>query len=29
MEDGTLVFPLMAENGNGDVYSMIIYSTDN
>ncbi|KAF8291418.1 putative trans-sialidase, Group II [Trypanosoma cruzi] len=29
MEDGTLVFPLMAKSGNGDVYSMIIYSTDN
>ncbi|PWV00871.1 putative trans-sialidase, Group II [Trypanosoma cruzi] len=28
MEDGTLVFPLMAESGNGVVYSMIIYSTD-
>ncbi|KAF5217584.1 hypothetical protein ECC02_009543 [Trypanosoma cruzi] len=28
MEDGTLVFPLMAKSGNGDVYSMIIYSTD-
>ncbi|RNC32828.1 trans-sialidase, partial [Trypanosoma cruzi] len=29
MEDGTLVFPLMAKSGNGVVYSMIIYSTDN
>ncbi|KAF8291014.1 putative trans-sialidase, Group II [Trypanosoma cruzi] len=29
MEDGTLVFPLMAKSGNGAVYSMIIYSTDN
>ncbi|KAF8289386.1 putative trans-sialidase, Group II [Trypanosoma cruzi] len=28
MEDGTLVFSLMAKSGNGDVYSMIIYSTD-
>ncbi|KAF8285035.1 putative trans-sialidase, Group II, partial [Trypanosoma cruzi] len=28
MEDGTLVFPLMAKSGNGDVYSMIIYSKD-
>ncbi|KAF8284886.1 putative trans-sialidase, Group II [Trypanosoma cruzi] len=29
MEDGTLVFPLMAKSGNGDVFSMIIYSTNN
>ncbi|RNC61195.1 trans-sialidase-like protein, partial [Trypanosoma cruzi] len=29
MEDGTLVFSLMAESGNDGVYSMIIYSTDN
>ncbi|RNC33841.1 trans-sialidase-like protein [Trypanosoma cruzi] len=29
MEDGTLVFPLMAKSGNGDVYSMIICSTNN
>ncbi|KAF5215389.1 hypothetical protein ECC02_011937, partial [Trypanosoma cruzi] len=29
MEDGTLVFPLMARSGNGVVYSMIIYSKDN
>ncbi|EAN82320.1 putative trans-sialidase, Group II [Trypanosoma cruzi] len=29
MEDGTLVFPLMAKSGNGEFYSMIIYSTDN
>ncbi|KAF5217155.1 hypothetical protein ECC02_009986 [Trypanosoma cruzi] len=29
MEGGTLVFPLMAQSGNGVVYSMIIYSTDN
>ncbi|EKF27921.1 trans-sialidase, putative, partial [Trypanosoma cruzi marinkellei] len=29
MEDGTLVFPLMTGNGTEDVYSMIIYSTDN
>ncbi|PWV04864.1 putative trans-sialidase, Group II [Trypanosoma cruzi] len=29
MEDGTLVFPLMAESGNGGYYSMIIYSKDN
>ncbi|RNC57273.1 trans-sialidase, partial [Trypanosoma cruzi] len=29
MQNGTLVFPLMAKSGNGDVYSMIIYSTDN
>ncbi|RNC54382.1 trans-sialidase [Trypanosoma cruzi] len=29
MEDGTIVFSLMAMNEeNGDVYSMIIYSTD-
>ncbi|EKF30833.1 trans-sialidase, putative, partial [Trypanosoma cruzi marinkellei] len=28
MEDGTLVFPLVAKSGNG-VYSMLIYSTDN
>ncbi|KAF8306613.1 putative trans-sialidase, Group II [Trypanosoma cruzi] len=30
MEDGTLVFSLMAMNGeNGDIYSMIVHSTDN
>ncbi|KAF5213606.1 hypothetical protein ECC02_013861 [Trypanosoma cruzi] len=29
MEDGTIVFSLMAESGNSVVYSMIIYSTDN
>ncbi|RNF06285.1 trans-sialidase-like protein [Trypanosoma cruzi] len=29
MEDGTLVFPLMAKSGNGNFYSMIIYSNDN
>ncbi|RNC45017.1 trans-sialidase [Trypanosoma cruzi] len=30
MEDGTLVFPLMAVNEKNDgVYSMIIYSTNN
>ncbi|EKG00946.1 trans-sialidase, putative [Trypanosoma cruzi] len=29
MEDGTLVFPVMAKSGNGVVYSMIIYSKDN
>ncbi|RNC42181.1 trans-sialidase [Trypanosoma cruzi] len=29
MEDGTIVFPLMAKSGNGGYYSMIIYSTDN
>ncbi|KAF5214858.1 hypothetical protein ECC02_012505, partial [Trypanosoma cruzi] len=29
MEDGTLVFPLMAKSGNSDIYSMIIYSKDN
>ncbi|PBJ69756.1 trans-sialidase [Trypanosoma cruzi cruzi] len=28
MEDGTLVFPLMAKSGNGDFYSMIIYSKE-
>ncbi|PWV05335.1 putative trans-sialidase, Group II [Trypanosoma cruzi] len=29
MEDGIVVFPLMAESGNGDFCSMIIYSADN
>ncbi|RNC32198.1 putative trans-sialidase [Trypanosoma cruzi] len=29
MEDGTLVFPLMAVNEAEDVYSMIVYLTDN
>ncbi|ESS63147.1 trans-sialidase [Trypanosoma cruzi Dm28c] len=29
MEDGMLVFPLMAKSGNGNIYSMIIYSNDN
>ncbi|EKF28148.1 trans-sialidase, putative, partial [Trypanosoma cruzi marinkellei] len=29
MEDGTLVFPLMVKSEAEDVYSMIIYSTDN
>ncbi|EAN90695.1 putative trans-sialidase, Group II [Trypanosoma cruzi] len=29
MEDGTLVFPMMAKSEEEDVYSMIIYSTDN
>ncbi|EKF38045.1 trans-sialidase, putative, partial [Trypanosoma cruzi marinkellei] len=29
MEDGTLVFPLMTRNEAEDIYSMIIYSTDN
>ncbi|KAF5217326.1 hypothetical protein ECC02_009799 [Trypanosoma cruzi] len=29
MEDGTLVFPLMAVNAAKEDYSMIIYSTDN
>ncbi|PWV03028.1 putative trans-sialidase, Group II [Trypanosoma cruzi] len=28
MEDGTLVFPLMAKSGNGDYYSMTIYSKE-
>ncbi|EAN86545.1 putative trans-sialidase, Group II [Trypanosoma cruzi] len=28
MEDGTIVFPLMAKSGNGDFYSMIIYSKE-
>ncbi|EAN86731.1 trans-sialidase-like protein [Trypanosoma cruzi] len=28
MENGTLVFPLMAKSGNSDIYSMIIYSKD-
>ncbi|KAF5220370.1 hypothetical protein ECC02_006674 [Trypanosoma cruzi] len=28
MEDGTLVFPLMAKSGNGEFCSMIIYSKD-
>ncbi|KAF5216922.1 hypothetical protein ECC02_010262 [Trypanosoma cruzi] len=28
MEDGTIVFSLMAKSGNDVVYSMIIYSTD-
>ncbi|RNC40426.1 trans-sialidase [Trypanosoma cruzi] len=29
MEDGKLVFPLMAKNEAEDVYSMIVHSTDN
>ncbi|RNC36065.1 trans-sialidase-like protein [Trypanosoma cruzi] len=29
MEDGMLVFPVMAKSGKGDFYSMIIYSKDN
>ncbi|RNC36287.1 trans-sialidase-like protein [Trypanosoma cruzi] len=29
MEDGTLVFPVMAKSGNGGYCSMIIYSKDN
>ncbi|RNC52897.1 trans-sialidase [Trypanosoma cruzi] len=29
MEDGTLVFPLMAVDESEDVYSMIVHSTDN
>ncbi|PWU83739.1 putative trans-sialidase, Group II [Trypanosoma cruzi] len=29
MEDGAIVFSLMAESGNGDRHSLIIYSTDN
>ncbi|RNF03667.1 trans-sialidase, partial [Trypanosoma cruzi] len=28
MEDGTLVFSLMARDKAGNIYSMIIYSTD-
>ncbi|RNE97515.1 putative trans-sialidase [Trypanosoma cruzi] len=29
MEDGTLVFPVIAFDGNGDGFSMIVYSTYN